>query len=279
MNNTLSTTAFEQDIGRRLDIAKRCAEKGNPGEVFFHEASSNPLISMFITTGELIDGSDDTHETYIMMECQHAGYPLRINDFTEIIRKGYDMFCVKYPQETGTATGVGRTLYSYEEYAKMFRKMCRIIDAAIYSTHGIECFADGDVTNRDHENMYYLHICDIMNVMVHEAANKQINLLITSLSLPYITQEMKHIFQERLINSRQCFFLMSNVDIFYMLYGYYKNNSFMAIRTKMVRRTTVFKESSVLMNDDHFVNHQRGKLKEIEQSELDVITRMLYRTI
>jgi hypothetical protein len=32
------------------------------------------------------------------------------------------------------------------------------------------------------------------------------------------------------------------------------------------------------MNDEHFVQHQRGKLKEIDQIEDDYINRILYRT-
>jgi hypothetical protein len=47
----------------------------------------------------------------------------------------------------------------------------------------------------------------------------------------------------------------------------------------MVERTEIFPMSSFLMNDDHFLAHQRGKIMQINQSESNYVTRMLYRTI
>jgi hypothetical protein len=117
-----------------------------------------------------------------------------------------------------------------------------------------------------------MHICDIFNIMMHEAANRRICLLIETSLLPYITPQMKHMLQERLLNCMQHFFLLKNLDIFYMAYGYYFNTLFVPIHTRMPQRSGIFQMSCFLMKDEHFVQHQRSKLKEIDQFEEDYIT-------
>jgi hypothetical protein len=279
MANQIPASALERDRLRKQTIAFECAIHGEPGDVYFHESSSRPLVSMFITTGELKDGSSTDHETHVHMVGQHNDYPVRIQNYEQIMEKGYEIFCEKNDQSTATLSGMARTAYTLKQYKARFRDVSRVIEDAIYTNHGVECFEDGDIYNRSDHNMYYLHICDIFNIMVHEASHRQIELLITTDSLPRISDGMKHVFQEELLNRNQCFFLLKNMDIFYMLYGYYGNNSFIPIRTRMVRRSFLFTMSCFLMNDDHFVEHQRGKLKEINQTEPMEITRLMYRTI
>jgi hypothetical protein len=41
------------------------------------------------------------------------------------------------------------------------------VDNAIYENHGFKCFADGNVENDSPGNTYYLHVCDIFNMMHH----------------------------------------------------------------------------------------------------------------
>jgi hypothetical protein len=199
MTSTLTSNAFVVDRERRMEIAKTFAQKGREGDVFFHRVSSNPLISAYLTTGPLVHGSSNLHEIRLTMVCEHPGYPLHINSFSDIIKKGYGMFCGKYDQSNATVEGVGRTSYTLTEYTK-------IIDDTINVYHGVQCFADGDLENKNDHNTYFMHICDIFNIMVHEAGGKQVGLLITTSSLPTITSTMKHIFFERIINSYQFFF-------------------------------------------------------------------------
>jgi hypothetical protein len=49
---------------------------------------------------------------------------------------------------------------------EQLHEICMIIEDAIHENHRILCFSDGDMTNHDNRNTFYLHICDILNVMV-----------------------------------------------------------------------------------------------------------------
>jgi hypothetical protein len=125
-----------------------------------------------------------------------------------------------------------------------------------------------------------MHVCDIFNIMVHEAMRRKCELCITTESLPSISKEMTHILQERLLTQSQGFFLLKNIDIYYMAYGYYFNNLFIPMCTKTMTPSVLFKMSCFFMNNNNFLGeHQKGKLMEINQTESRHETRMMYRSI
>jgi hypothetical protein len=92
---------------------------------------------------------------------------------------------------------------------------------------------------------------------------------VTSTSLLSITHEMKNLFSDSLLTEDQKIFVLDNVDILYLIYGYYGNYSFVPICTVILPKSTkVFVESSFFTNDLHFHTHQQGKLQETKQTEL-----------
>jgi hypothetical protein len=278
MEDNIYEEKYVKEQQHKLDNILRHAMFASNGDEFFHEYSYKPLTSMFITTGELIEGDGREHELHTHLIEQHSGYPPHIDSYEDIIKKGYQLFCENNDLNTKKLTEFGCTSLNIVEYKEMFCVVKGIIDRAIDTNHGIKCFADGDLNNMEPDNMYYMHICDIFNIMIHEYASRRIRLLIETSLLPYITPQMKHMLEERLLNCRQYYFLLNNVDIFYMSYGYYFNTSFVPIRTRIPTQSGIFKMSCFFMNDEHFVQHQRGKLKEIDQIEDDYINRILYRT-
>ncbi len=270
------TYASEQQ--RKLGVAMHYAESASNGDEFFHEYSYKPLTSMFLTTGELIEGEEQKHEVHIHLIEQHSGYPPQKDSLEDVMEYGYHIFCEKNDQNTAESTGVSRTLYTLIEYKEMFQDIKGVIDRATYGHHGIKCFADGDLNHTNAGNMYHMHTCDIFNMMMHEATNTRIRLLIETSLLPFITPQTKHMLEERLLNCTQRFFLLKNIDIFYITYGYYFNRSFVPIRTRVPQNSNHFRISRFFMNDEHFVQHQRGKMKAIDDFELNYLTRLYYTT-
>ena len=53
------------ELNRSLHIAKQLAEKAEEGSLFFIEVSYKPLVSLFITTGELINNNGNTHSVHL----------------------------------------------------------------------------------------------------------------------------------------------------------------------------------------------------------------------
>lgn len=118
---------------------------------------------------------------------------------------------------------------------------------------GIKCFSDGDITNTDNSNCYYLDICDILNVMVKKRKGLVPKLFVSSISLKTIEPEMKNLFTDSLLTAEQCAFVVDNADILYLMYGYYGNFLFVPrIHTVISWKSQVFVESKFFTNDKHF---------------------------
>ena len=165
------------------------------------------------------------------------------------------------------------------DFLEMFYKVCNIIDTSIKEWHGIKCYEDGDIKNENPTNYYILHVCDVMNIMVHINDTDQPKLVVESSLLKTISATIKisgfDIFYDT--NTYHSFF-KTHVDIFYLCYAYYGNYSFVPIRTLVSKEDSMFKQSSFFTNDDHFVKHQSGKLQEIKQNEKKYVSRAIYRT-
>jgi hypothetical protein len=279
MEHNIPQSVFDNGRGRKLDVAEGLARYAKKGETHFHEVCHNPLTSLFITTGDVEEGETERREIHLKYVYQPQGYPLRINSYEDVMEKGYQLYLSKNDQETASFSGKYRTGYSCCEYKRKFREVSHVIERSIYTNHGIECYSDGNVDNRKYDNMFYMHVCDIFNIMVHECMERECHLRITTPSLSVIPEQMTHILQEKLLTQSQGFFLLKNIDIYYMAYGYHFNNSFIPMRTKMMTPSHLFSMSCFFMNDDFFLEHQKGKLMEINQNEKSNKTRMMYRTI
>ena len=142
------------------------------------------------------------------------------------------------------------------------------------------CFRDGNRDNKSRNNCYFLHICDIMNIII-ERRTKGIPevKLKTSLLQQLEKIGVENEFESMYLQSKHLNFMIIHMDFFYLCYGYFCNHSFMAIRTDVSPDSQVFKSSSFFMNDDHFLNHQMGKISEFNQNERNLATRIMYRTI
>jgi hypothetical protein len=112
-----------------------------------------PLTSMFITTGELIEGDNREQKIHTHLIEQHSGYPPHMDSYEEVMEKGYQLFCQKNDQNTAESTGVARTSYTIVKYKEMFCDVKGVIDRAIHANNGIKCFADGNLNNKEPDNM------------------------------------------------------------------------------------------------------------------------------
>lgn len=110
--------------------------------------------------------------------------------------------------------------------------------------------------------------------------NSVAELCICSSTLPYLpTLGVVNDLEMRHLNNDLVDFVHLHIDYLYTCYTYYGNHSFVAIRTKVPKNSNVFIQSSFFMNDDHFVNHQKGKMIEFNQNELSLESKIMYRSI
>ena len=165
-------------------------------------------------------------------------------------------------------------------YKDVFEQTCQIIDNSIVENHGVRCFTDGNPSNTTNKNCYFLHVCDIMNIMLSKHKNTVPGVLVQSNLLQNLpSHDVVNDLEYNLLSQKLLMFLVIHTDYFYTCYGYYGNHSFIPIRLNVDRNNEVLTTSSFFMNDKHFVTHQFGKLKELNQNETNVISRVMYRSI
>ena len=277
MSNTIPIDILRStEWQRRLDNAKKCAENGAEGDVFFLQVSKNPLVSLFITTGALIEGSTNIRSVDLRFVGQHSLYPKCINSNTEIEVIGYQYF-----KRSCEKNNMGLfNSYDLEDYKKRFELTCLNIDKSIVDYHGVRCYMDKDQNKNARNNYFVMHICDIMNIMIHDKLGTQPELKLISQLLKKLPEDgIINELESRYLTEENKSFLIHHIDFFYLCYGYYGNHSFVPIRTCMEKNHIIFQTSSFFMNDNHFLEHQKGKLMEFNQNESRTLSRLIYRSI
>ena len=120
-----------------------------------------------------------------------------------------------------------------------------------------------------------------MNIMIEARNNTTPKVQLKTALLKDLPESVAVVneFSYKYLEKKHLEFMIIHMDFFYLCYGYYSNHSFMPIRTSVPGNSSIFKVSSFFMNDDHFVNHQKGKIIEFNQNEANLISRIMYRTI
>jgi hypothetical protein len=169
---------------------------------------------------------------------------------------------------------------SASEYSKLLGGLCSDITNSISKNHGVACYRDGNKNNVNDENIFFLHICDVLACIVGIGKGYIPEVIIKSSLLTEINQSpLINDFMSKHLSKDRFDFLMTHVDFVYMIFGYYSNNSYVPIRLGISKNSGVFKESSLFMNDPFFLEHQRGKMKEFNQNNKSIKSRVMYRSI
>ena len=176
------------DWQRRLYNAKDCAEKGKEGDVFFLQVSKTPLVSLFITTGSLVDPVTGLRKVDLHYVSQHSLYPIRLCSNEENDTRGYAYY------QKSLLNDRRNTCHSldYDDYKIRFEATCVEIDKSIHTYHGVRCYRDGNPHNNEKNNYYILHVCDIMNILIHAEVGKVPDLKLKTALLQTLPPDKQH---------------------------------------------------------------------------------------
>ena len=124
--------------------------------------------------------------------------------------------------------------------------LCEDIDASITKNHGVRCFEDGDKDNLMVRNVFYLHICDVINIIITRTSGEAIDVVVPTDLLTIIPKDMTNDFELKFLREENRAFLMEHADFLYYCYAYIGNHSFIPIRTKLNDNSSIFVESPFL---------------------------------
>jgi hypothetical protein len=266
------------DWDRILANAVRCAENAEEGTVTFAAMSSNPVRSMYLTTQEEKDDGSGLREYGMHIVGQPPNFPETPRTMVLMQREGYRRYLTRVLVDQ-RQEGVHLVPLSIGEWRQTFMSVISVIDEAIRDSHAVMCFEDGDFENKSVTNIFYLHVCDIMNVYMNRLDEEVPVIYLPSPSLVELKLSTRNMLTDRLFNSRQLNFFTQEIDFLYNSYAYFANYSFVPIRTLVEHDDTVWKTAGFYTHDNHFREHQEGKLKVIarDQSSRNFVNQY-YRT-
>ena len=152
---------------------------------------------------------------------QSDNYPEIPNSNQQMEDWIYKMY-VERKADMDTTKGIniekGPTL-EHHEFMKKFTEVTTCIDDVVKDFHGIKCFDDGDLENHNPTNWYYLHICDVINVIVCNKTQRHPHIIVGSTMLTSIKTTFKitglELSNKENVNHE---FFMDYIDIFYLCY-------------------------------------------------------------
>ena len=134
------------------------------GQHFFLEISSQPLVSLFVVTGDELKDSIDKKELHLRYKAEPSSYLTITTSNTNPYITGYERY--------NLVRGTGAPLMDLDRHTSMFKSVCSHINQMIMKNHGVVCYEDGNKLNNTTSNVFYIHICDAMNLIVRNLQNE-----------------------------------------------------------------------------------------------------------
>jgi hypothetical protein len=278
MDNFGLLSTLSPEFKKKLGEVRDRAEKAEEHTCNFLEINSNPVTSLYLITGQKKNDGSVEKDIHMSFEQQTNDFP--VMPVTEALcdKQGYSWYTTKVKRDYDLGITSKYEPMKFDYWKEVLYNMRHIIDASIKTYHGIKCYEDGDMTNDNIKNVYFLHVCDVMNLYINKKDKKQTTLLLKSKLL----EELKHTTIDQLttciLNEEYTTFFVDNIDFLYTTYCYYGNASMLPIRTHIAEESRVFMHSKFFMNSVHYAKHQRGKLNWVNQTQKGTMNACVYRT-
>jgi hypothetical protein len=280
---TSRTTGLPRDPFWRskLELIKRLTREGNEGDRYFLQVTRVPLTSLYLEAGRVNpNGNGTDREINMRLVGQPEHFPTVPDGQIAMMNEGYRRHVARAVRTVQSNGPNATRIMPFPMWKVAFQSITDVIDNLIAPHHGVCCHTDGDVSNEGYDNIHYLHVCDVINIVGCRHNNLALpEVVVQTAMFTNVTSTMVDVLTAHCLNETQLEFFYNELDFFYTLYAYYVNGSFLPIRTLVPIESTIFRESSFFMNDDHFRNHQVGKLEELNRTESTVIDNLIFKSI
>jgi hypothetical protein len=278
MDNFGLLSTLSPQFKKKLAEARARAEKAEENTCNFVEINSNPVTSLYLITRKLKNDGSGEKDIHMSFEMQTNDFPTMPVTDDLCDKQGYRWYLTKVKSDYDLGIKTKFEPIKFPEWKEMLYNMRHMIDASIKTYHGIKCYEDGDLTNDNIKNVYFLHVCDVMNLFMNKKTNKGTTLLLKSKLL----NELKHTTLDQLtsciLDEEYTNFFVENIDFLYITFCYYGNASMLPIRTYIPEDSRIFIHSKFFMNSIHYAKHQRGKLNWVNQTQKGTMNACVYRT-
>jgi hypothetical protein len=262
----------------QLSLLKASALKADKGTSHFYEFSACPVIGLYLISGDLEQDGSNNREIEMKLVSQPDYYPVH-NGYQQLLKDAYGDYVQKKLTQFAADQSKGVYIHNLANYQTEFESVLKVFDREVKEYHGIMCFDDGNVENDDFDNVFFLHICDVINIYANKMIGQKTKLLLKTVMLPTIEDRMCDILFQKKLTGKVLETFKYQMDMFYYTYCYNGNRSFIPVRTHVARDSKIFVKSKFFMNDNHFVRHQNGKLHTINHVHGDRMAKVAYRSV
>jgi hypothetical protein len=249
----------DDQFTNKLTTACRLSENGTEGDVHFVQVTNCPVTLLFLITGRVRDDSTTLHEVHMRLVGQTSDYPDVPANMYSTQKKGYKHHLEKARNLYQADNSVGFNTLDFQTYREMFMNICQHIDNARRVHHGIKCYNDGNLENNVFSNVFYIHVCDVLNILKCERNNQPMPaVFIQTTMFEEVLREWRNALVYSMLTVYELEFLVQEIDFFYTCFAYYGNYSMLPVRTRVDEGCNVLSHSSFFTNNEHFVEHQKG---------------------
>jgi hypothetical protein len=264
---------WERKLEHQCHLAKTSAQ----GTERFVEMCSNPIRHTWVTTGTNKDDGTGEHHVETRLVGQPDYFLVTPRTREDMLKEGYRRYLTRSITRHQRSNISSFTALQFEEWCFKFNEVTVAVDNAVRDCHGVKCYEDGDITNNDPTNVFFLHACDIFNIYIARMNNTVPEVSISTASLRVLWTTTRNDLTGSIMNPDELRFMVQEIDFLYTCFCYYGNFSFLPIRTHIPIDSTVFTHSSFFVNDEVFKDHQRGKFIQVSQDHQHIFTNACYR--
>jgi hypothetical protein len=206
---------------------------GEECDVHFLQISTVPLSSMVLTTGSpILNGDGRKKQVHMRMLGPPPDLPKVPNGVKAIVQDGYKKHIAHTVSSYNAPGGCASRVIPFPNWGSLFHSVTSVIDKMIYAHHGIKCHVDRNINNEMLINIFYLHVCDVLNIIACRHNNTplpQVAIRTSMLqSLPdSILETLTTALSE--LTKESFGILLSKINFFYIVYVYYGNGSFLSL--------------------------------------------------
>jgi hypothetical protein len=274
--DVLLSLPTDDQFRTKLNTARRLCENGVEGDLHFVQVSHCPVTSLYLITGPLREDSNTVHQTNMRLVAQPDNFPEFPRTMYSSQQKGYKYHLEKCRDAYELDNSVGFNPLDFQTYRETFMNICGHIDTVLHQYHGIKCYNDGNLNNNMFSNMFFMHVCGVLNILKCETKGQAMPLVfVLTPMMEVVLSEWRNVLVHSMLTEYELHFLIKEIDYFYTCYAYFGNYSMLPIRTQVSEDCDVFVRSSFFTNNDHFVEHQMGKMKELNQNHTHVPTMIV----
>jgi hypothetical protein len=283
-NRRGGTSAFPRDAEweAKYDKIHKLCEVGKKDDMFFLQVWKLPLTYLYLMTGDIKAGGDGKkREVHMHMVGEPEGFPKAPHGVTALIDDGYRKHVARVVRACKEGASTDETVLPLAKWKRLFHVVTERVDSLIYAHHGIQCHLDGDLNNTRTDNVMYLHVSDVINIIACRLDNIDLPEVTVRTSLfSTVDSRIRDVLTRSGIglSGEGLDFFHRELDYFYTLYGYYGNGSFLSIRTKVDENSTRLAFSSFFTNNEHFLTHQHVKLNELNRTETTLYDNLIFRS-